>query len=328
MTEPAKIAITGAAGQISYSLVFRIAAGDFLGPGRPVELRLLEVDAVLGRLEGVCMELDDCAFPLLSGYRMGSDPEETFDGIDHAFLVGAMPRKQGMERKDLLSANASIFSEQGRALNAAASRSVKVVVVGNPANTNALIAHWNAPDIPAENFTAMTRLDHNRALAMLARKAGVPSTDISGLAIWGNHSSTQYPSIQHASIGGTPAAERVDGSWYRDRMIPAVQQRGAEVIRVRGASSAASAASASIDHMRDWALGTPEGGWTSMGVVGSGQYGVGDGLVFSYPVTCADGAWEIVDGLEIDEHGREMLRATDQELREEREAVRSIFRRE
>lgn len=325
MQDPAKIAVTGGAGQISYSLLFRIASGEFLGPDRPVELRLLEVEAVLGKLKGVGMELDDCAFPLLAGYETGSDPERMFDGIDYAFLVGAMPRKQGMERKDLLAANASIFSEQGRALNAAAARSVKVIVVGNPANTNALIAHWNAPDIPPENFTAMTRLDHNRTLSQLSGKTGTPVSRIAKVAVWGNHSSTQYPSILHATIDGAPAAEKVGESWYRDEMVPAVQQRGAEIIKVRGASSAASAASAAIDHMRDWARGTPDGDWTSMGVIGSGQYGVGEGLVFSYPVTCSGGDWRIVEGLEIDGHGRGMLEATDRELREEQEAVRSIL---
>jgi malate dehydrogenase len=320
-----KIVVTGAAGQISYSLIFRIGAGDFLGSSQPVELRLLEVEPAMDRLEGVCMEISDCAFPLVSGYRAGFKAEEIFDGADYAFLVGAMPRKEGMERKDLLEANARIFSEQGRALDKAANRDVKVVVVGNPANTNALIAYSNAGSLPARNFTAMTRLDHNRAMSQVAAKAGVPVTNISRVAIWGNHSSTQYPDLHHALVDGRSALERVGAEWYRNEMIPAVQQRGAAIIKARGASSAASAASSAIDHMRDWALGTPENDWTSMGVVSEGQYGVEPGLVYSYPVTCRDGEWTVVEDLEADGFSLERMKATEAELSEERGAVKAIL---
>jgi len=325
MGEPKRVVITGAAGQISYSLIFRIGSGAFLGSDQPVELRLLDIDLARSAMEGVCMEIDDCAFPLVSGYRLGTDPEEIFDGADYAFLVGAMPRKQGMERKDLLSANADIFSVQGKALDSAASRSVKVLVVGNPANTNALIAQRNAPGLPARNFSAMMRLDHNRTLSQVAAKAGSAVSDVTNVTIWGNHSSTQYPDLHHAKIAGEPALSKVDDAWYREEMIPAVQQRGAAIIKARGASSAASAASAAIDHMRDWALGTPDGDWTSMGIVGEGHYGIEPGLVYSYPVTCRGGEWEIVEGLETNDYSREKMKATEAELKEESEAVKSLL---
>ncbi len=325
MSRPRKIAITGAAGQISYSLVFRIAAGDFLGPSQPIELRLLEVDAALGKLEGVCMEMDDCAFPLVEGYTYGSDPAEMFDGADYAFLVGAMPRKEGMERKGLLQANAKIFAVQGQALNRTANEFVKVTVVGNPANTNALIASRNAPDLPTKNFTAMTRLDHNRTMSQVAEKAGVGYSQVSKVTIWGNHSSTQYPDLHHARIDGQPALPAVGEDWYREMMIPSVQQRGAAIIKARGASSAASAASAAIDHMRDWVQGTQGGDWTSMGVVSNGEYEVAKGLVYSYPVTCADGEWSIVEDLEISEYSAEKMKLTEAELAEESDAVKDLL---
>ncbi|HEY8520371.1 MAG TPA: malate dehydrogenase [Gammaproteobacteria bacterium] len=322
---PARIAITGAAGQIGYQLAFRIASGQLLGPDRPVILQLLEIPQALGALNGVAMELDDCAFEALHGVVVTDNPEVAFRDADYALLVGARPRGPGMERKDLLLANAQIFSVQGKALNAVASRNVKVLVVGNPANTNALIARENAPDLDPRNFTAMTRLDHNRAKAQLAAKAGVHVTDVDGVIIWGNHSSTQFPDLAHATVRGEPALRRVPEDWYRNEFIPTVQQRGAAIIKARGASSAASAASAAIDHVRDWALGTPGDSWVSMAVASDGSYGIAEGVVFSYPVRCRNGGYEIVQGLELDEFAREKLAVTDAELREERAGVTELL---
>ncbi len=325
MKKPVRVAITGAAGQIGYQLAFRIASGQMLGTDQPVILQLLEITPALGALSGVAMELDDCAFPTLSGLVLSDDPEVAFADADVALLVGAKPRGPGMERKDLLTENAKIFSAQGKALNARASRDVRVLVVGNPANTNALIARENAPDIDPRNFTAMTRLDHNRALAQLAAKTASHARDIRRLTIWGNHSATQYPDISQATVGGQPAAGLVAQDWYRDEFIPTVQQRGAAIIKARGASSAASAASAAIDHIRDWVMGTPEGDWVSMAVASDGSYGIAEGVVYSYPVTCRDGAYQIVQGLDIDEFSRAKMDATDAELREEREGVAHLL---
>ena len=322
-----KVAVTGAAGQISYSLLFRIASGQLFGEGVGVHLSLLEVDveAAVKAMRGVAMELDDCAFGTLSGYDLGTDPRACFDGADCAFLVGARPRGKGMERKDLLEANAAIFSVQGKALDEAASRDVKVLVVGNPANTNALIAQRNAQGLDPSCFTAMTRLDQNRAAAQVAAHTESRVADVRNVVIWGNHSATQFPDIAHATVGGKRATELVDGKWYRDVMIEAVQKRGAAIIEARGLSSAASAASSAIDHMRDWVRGTPEGSWASMGVVSSGQYGVDGGLVYSYPCTCADGKWSVVDGLERDDFAKGMMEATGRELGEERDAVQGLL---
>ena len=315
---PVRVAITGAAGQIGYQLSFRIASGQLFGPDQPVILQLIEIPPAMDALRGVAMELDDCAFDALDGIELTDRPEVGFQGTQYALLVGARPRTADMERKDLLMANARIFSVQGRALNAAADRDVKVLVVGNPANTNALIARTNAPGLDPRNFTAMTRLDHNRAKAQLALKCGAHVSGVRGVIIWGNHSATQYPDIAHATIAGRPAAEAVPADWYREEFIPTVQQRGTAIIRARGASSAASAASAAIDHMRDWALGADED-WVSMGVASDGSYGISDGVVYSYPVRCPGGGrYEIVQGLEIDEFSRERMEATDAELREER----------
>lgn len=325
MKKPVRVAITGAAGQIGYQLAFRIASGQMLGTDQPVILQLLEITPALGALSGVAMELDDCAFPTLSGLVLSDDPEVAFADADVALLVGAKPRGPGMERKDLLTENAKIFSAQGKALNARASRDVRVLVVGNPANTNALIARENAPDIDPRSFTAMTRLDHNRALAQLAAKTASHARDIRRLTIWGNHSATQYPDISQATVGGQPAAGLVAQDWYRDEFIPTVQQRGAAIIKARGASSAASAASAAIDHIRDWVMGTPEGDWVSMAVASDGSYGIAEGVVYSYPVTCRDGAYQIVQGLDIDEFSRAKMDATDAELREEREGVAHLL---
>jgi malate dehydrogenase len=322
---PARVAITGAAGQIGYQLAFRIASGQLFGPGRRVVLQLLEITPAMDALKGVAMELDDCAFNLLDDIVVTDDPNVGFRDTDSAFLVGARPRALGMERKDLLVANAAIFSVQGKAMNDAASRDVKVLVVGNPANTNALIARENAPDIDPRNFTAMTRLDHNRSKTQLAVKAGAHVSDVRQMTIWGNHSSTMYPDISHATIAGEAAAPKVPEDWYRDDFIPTVQQRGAAILKARGASSAASAASAAIDHMHDWINGTPEGDWVSMGVASDGSYGIAEGVVYSYPVTCSGGEYTVVDGLEIDEFGRTMLDATDAELREEREGVADLL---
>lgn len=325
MAEPARIAVTGAAGQIAYSLLFRIAAGEMLGRDRPVALQLLEITPALAALRGVVMELEDCAFPLLADIVVTDDASVAFRDVDYALLVGAKPRGPGMERRDLLEQNAGIFKAQGRALNDHASRDVKVLVVGNPANTNALIAWRSAPDLDPRQFTAMTRLDHNRAVAQLARKTGASVRDIRRVTIWGNHSTTQYPDLHHATVGGRPALALVDRGWYEQEYIPRVAKRGAEIIAARGASSAASAANAALEHMRDWSAGTPEGDWTSMGVVSDGSYGIAEGLVYSFPVTTRDGAWRIVPDLEIDEDSRERMLATQRELEEERAAVEGLL---
>ena len=315
---PIRVAITGAAGQIGYQLSFRIASGQLFGPDQPVILQLIEIPPAMDALKGVAMELDDCAFDALDGVVLSDRPEEGFRDTQYALLVGARPRTADMERKDLLMANARIFSTQGRALNAVADRDVKVLVVGNPANTNALIARTHAPDLEPRNFTAMTRLDHNRAKAQLALRSGAHVSDVRGVIIWGNHSATQYPDIAHATIAGKPAAEVVPADWYRDDFIPTVQHRGTAIIRARGASSAASAASAAIDHVRDWALGKDDD-WVSMGVASDGSYGISEGVVYSYPVRCPGGGrYEVVQGLEIDEFSRERMDASDAELREER----------
>ncbi|TNY38714.1 malate dehydrogenase [Thermomonospora catenispora] len=322
---PVTVTVTGAAGQIGYALLFRIAAGQLLGPDVPVRLRLLEIPQAIKAAEGTAMELDDCAFPLLAGIDITDDLKTAFDGANVALLVGARPRTKGMERRDLLEANGGIFKPQGEAINAHAADDIKVLVVGNPANTNALIARSNAPDVPADRFTAMTRLDHNRALAQLAKKAGVSVADITKMTIWGNHSATQYPDIFHAEINGRNAAEVVnDQAWVESDFIPTVAKRGAAIIEARGASSAASAASAAIDHVHTWVNGTAEGDWTSMAVVSDGSYGVPEGLVSSFPVTCSGGEWQIVQGLEIDEFSRGKIDASVAELIEERDAVRSL----
>ncbi len=324
-TEPVRIAVTGAAGQIGYSLLFRIASGAVLGPDQPVILQLLEIPPALGALDGVAMELDDCAFPLLAGIVKTDDPNVAFADADLAFLVGSRPRTKGMERADLLSANGAIFTVQGKALSDSAKPSVKVLVVGNPANTNALIAMNNAPAIAPEQFTAMTRLDHNRAMAQLAAKAGTSVNNIAKMTIWGNHSATQYPDLFHATVDGTIAAEAVnDQAWLEDTFIPTVQKRGAAIIDARGASSAASAASAATNHMRDWVAGTPAGDWVSMGVRSDGSYGVPEGLISSFPCTTADGKWSIVPGLEIDPFSRGRIDASVAELAEERDAVTEL----
>jgi malate dehydrogenase len=325
MKQPVRVAVTGAAGNIGYALAFRIAAGDMLGPDQPVILQLIEIPPALPGLQGVVMELNDCAFPLLHGVVATADLAEGFGGADYCLLVGARPRGPGMERKDLLSANGAIFGPQGKAINDHASPGVKVLVVGNPANTNALIALSNAPDRDPRQFTAMTRLDHNRATSQLAEKTGRHSTAIRKVTIWGNHSATQYPDIAHCTVDGTPARELVDETWYRDTFIPAVQQRGAAIIKVRGASSAASAASAAIDHMRDWALGSAEGDWVSMGVPSDGSYGIPEGVVYSFPCVCKGGGYEIVQGLEVDDFSRQRMEITDKELREERAAVEDLL---
>ena len=325
MKAPVRVAVTGAAGQIGYALLFRIAAGDMLGPDQPVILHLLEITPALPALNGVVMELDDCAFPLLVGVVATDDANVAFKDVDYALLVGARPRGPGMERKDLLSANGAIFSPQGKALNAHARRDVKVLVVGNPANTNALIAQANAPDLDPKCFTAMVRLDHNRAKAQLAAKTGAHNTDVAKMIIWGNHSSTHYPDIHHATVKGKPAMSLVDQDWYEKEFIPTVQQRGAAIIKARGASSAASAASAAIDHMRTWALGTVEGDWVSMGIPADGSYGIQPGVIYGYPVTCKDGKYAIVQGLEIDDFSRARMDATDKELREERASVEQLL---
>ena len=319
------VAITGSAGQIGYALAFRVAAGAALGPDTRVNLHLLEITPALGALQGVVMELNDCAFPTLGRVVATDDPRVAFRDCEVAFLVGARPRGPGMERKDLLLANAQIFSAQGKALNEVADRGVKVLVVGNPANTNALIAQANARDLDPRNFTAMTRLDHNRALAQLAEKTASHVSDIRRMTIWGNHSSTQYPDLSYAEVGGRPAKSLVDASWITGTFIPLVQQRGAAVIKARGASSAASAASAAIDHVHTWVHGTPAGDWVSMGVPADGSYGIAAGVVFSYPVTVSNGAYRIVPGLAPDEFSRQRLEATHAELREEREGVKNLL---
>lgn len=325
MKAPVRVTVTGAAGQISYSLLFRIAAGDMLGKDQPVILQLLEITPALKALQGVAMELDDCAFPLLAGIVCTDDPNVAFKDTDYALLVGARPRGPGMERKDLLAANAAIFSVQGKAINDHASRNIKVLVVGNPANTNALIAQRNAPGINPRQFTAMTRLDHNRGLSLLAAKTGKTVNDVTKLTIWGNHSSTQYPDVHHAQVSGQDAIGLIDQAWYEGDYIPTVQQRGAAIIAARGASSAASAANAAIFHVRDWALGTPEGDWTSMGVYSDGSYGIEKGLIYSFPCVCKNGDWEIVQGVEINEFSRAKMQATEKELREERDAVKELL---
>ncbi|WP_027961248.1 malate dehydrogenase [Halomonas halodenitrificans] len=323
MKDPVRIAITGAAGQISYSLAFRIASGDMLGKDQPVILQLLEITPAMDALNGVVMELNDCAFPLVQDIVATDDANVAFKDADFALLVGARPRGPGMERKDLLEANAAIFSVQGKALNDNASRDVRVLVVGNPANTNALIASCNAPDLNPGQFTAMMRLDHNRAKTQLAQKVDKHVTDVESMIVWGNHSATQYPDIAHCKVDGKPATELVDQEWYEGTFIPTVQQRGAAIIKARGASSAASAASAAIDHMRDWALGSD--GIVSMGIPSDGSYGVEPGIIYSYPVTCQGGKYEIVQGLDVSDFSRERMNATEQELREERAAVEHLL---
>ncbi|QEY15249.1 malate dehydrogenase [Cellvibrio sp. KY-GH-1] len=325
MKAPVRVTVTGAAGQISYSLLFRIAAGDMLGKDQPVILQLLEITPALKALQGVAMELDDCAFPLLAGIVTTDDPAVAFKDTDYALLVGARPRGPGMERKDLLAANAAIFSVQGKAINDHASRNIKVLVVGNPANTNALIAQRNAPDINPRQFTAMTRLDHNRALSQLATKTGTSINNITKALIWGNHSSTQYPDLHNTLVDGKPALSLVDQAWYEADYIPTVQQRGAAIIAARGASSAASAANAAINHIRDWALGTPANDWVSMGVYSDGSYGIEKGLIYSFPCVCKNGDWEIVQGVEINEFSRTRMTATEKELQEERDAVKELL---
>ncbi|GAA4606766.1 malate dehydrogenase [Actinoallomurus liliacearum] len=322
---PVNVTVTGAAGQIGYALLFRIASGQLLGADVPVHLRLLEIPQAVKAAEGTAMELDDAAFPLLAGIDVTDDAKRAFDGTNVALLVGARPRTKGMERGDLLEANGGIFKPQGEAINAGAADDVRVLVVGNPANTNALIAKSHAPDVPADRFTAMTRLDHNRAIAQLSKKVQAPVTDIKKVAIWGNHSATQYPDIFHAEVAGRNAAEVVnDEAWLRDTFIPTVAKRGAAIIEARGASSAASAASAAIDHVYTWVNGTPEGDWTSMAVVSDGSYGVPEGLISSFPVVAKGGKWEIVQGLEIDDFSRERIDASVRELEEERDAVRGL----
>jgi malate dehydrogenase len=324
-TTPLKVAVTGAAGQIGYSLLFRLASGSLLGPDRPIELRLLEIEPALKALEGVVMELDDCAFPLLSGVQIGADPNKIFDGVNLALLVGARPRGPGMERGDLLEANGAIFTAQGKALNSVAADDIRIGVTGNPANTNALIAMSNAPDIPRERFSALTRLDHNRAISQLAHKTGADVSDIKKITIWGNHSATQYPDIFHAEVKGKNAAEVVnDQSWIENDFIPTVAKRGAAIIDARGASSAASAASATVDAARDWLLGSPVDDWVSMAVVSDGSYGVPEGLISSFPVTTKDGNWTIVTGLDIDDFSRSRIDKSTAELADEREAVTGL----
>jgi malate dehydrogenase len=324
-TTPVRVAVTGAAGQIGYAILFRIASGQLLGPETSVHLSLLEIPQAVKAAEGTAMELDDCAFPLLAGVEITDDPNTAFDGVNIALLVGARPRTKGMERGDLLEANGGIFKPQGAALNAHAAADVKVLVVGNPANTNCLIAQSHAPDIPAERFTAMMRLDHNRAIAQLAKKAGATVKDISNITIWGNHSATQYPDILHAKVRGENAAKVVDDQqWLENDFIPTVQKRGAAIIEARGASSAASAANAAIDHVHDWVLGTPEGDWVSMAIPSDGSYGVAEGIFSGFPVTCSGGSYTIVEGLEIDEFSRQRIDASVAELQEERDAVQQL----
>ncbi len=325
MKQAVRVAITGAAGQIGYQLCFRIAAGDMLGPDQPVILQLLEITPALGALEGVVMELKDSAFPLLQDVVFSDDANVVFKDTDYALLVGARPRGPGMERSDLLTANGKIFGPQGAAMNAHSSRDIKVLVVGNPANTNALIARSAAPDLNPRNFTAMTRLDHNRAMAQLAEKTGIHHSSVRKMLIWGNHSSTQYPDISFAEADGQKATDMVSQDWYREEFIPTVQQRGAAIIKARGASSAASAASSAIDHMRSWALGTAEGDWVSMAVPSDGSYGIEPGIIYSVPCVCSNGDYQIVQGLEIDEFSQERMDASEAELREERTAVEDLL---
>ena len=322
---PVRVVVTGAAGQIGYSLVFRIASGAMLGPDQPVVLQLLEIPPAMGALDGVAMELDDCAFPLLAGLELSDDPGTAFNGANVALLVGSRPRSKGMERQDLLEANGAIFTGQGRSLNDHAADDLRVLVVGNPANTNCLIAMNSAPDVPDKRFTAMMRLDHNRALTQVAQKLGTSVNDVSRMTIWGNHSATQYPDLVHCEVpGGTAAAVIDDQAWLEGDFIPTVQQRGAAIIEARGASSAASAANAAIDHVHDWMSGTPDGDWVSMGVPSDGSYGVPEGLLCGFPVTCADGDYEIVQGLEIDDFSRARIDASVAELASERDMVRDL----
>jgi malate dehydrogenase len=325
MKQPVRVAVTGAAGQIGYSLLFRIASGDMLGKDQPVILQLLEITPALKALEGVVMELNDCAFPLLHGIVTSDQASVAFKDAEYALLVGSRPRGPGMERKDLLEANGAIFTAQGKALNDVASRNVKVLVVGNPANTNALIAMKNAPDLKNEQFTAMTRLDHNRAISQLASKTASQVANVKKMIIWGNHSSTQVPDLHHATVSGKKATELVDATWTKDTFIPTVQKRGAAIIDARGASSAASAANAAIDHMRDWALGTPEGDWTSMGIPSTGHYDVAKDLMYSFPVTVKDGKITVVEGLSNNDFIRERMKATETELLEEKAAVQHLL---
>ena len=325
MTSPVRVTITGAAGQISYSLLFRIAAGEMLGPNQPVILQMLEITPALNALKGVAMELEDCAFPLVAGIVCTDQAEIAFKDADYALLVGARPRGPGMEREDLLEANAAIFSAQGKAINDHASRDIKVLVVGNPANTNALITQRNAPDIDPRQFTAMTRLDHNRAMSQIAEKAGKTINDVKNMTIWGNHSATQYPDLHHAKVDGDSAIDLVDQDWYENQFIPTVQQRGAAIIKARGASSAASAANAAIAHMRTWTQGTETGDWVSMGVYSDASYGIAEGLIYSFPCTCEAGDWKIVQGLDINEFSREKMSATERELTEEKEGVAHLL---
>jgi malate dehydrogenase len=317
--------VTGAAGQIGYAILFRIASGQLLGPDTSVHLSLLEIPDALKAVEGTAMELDDCAFPLLAGVDITDDPNKGFDGVNIALLIGARPRTKGMERSDLLEANGGIFKPQGKALNDHAASDIKVLVVGNPANTNCLIAQQNAPDIPAERFTSMMRLDHNRAIAQLAAKAGVPVREVTNMTVWGNHSPTQYPDIFNAKVKGKSAAETVDDQdWLENDFIPTVQKRGTAVIEARGASSAASAANAAVDHVRDWVLGTPDGDWVSMGVPSDGSYGVDEGLISGFPVTCSDGAYQVVQGLELNDFSQSRLETTVKELGEERSTIKRL----
>jgi malate dehydrogenase len=324
MKQPVRVAVTGAAGQIGYSLLFRIARGDLLGPDQPLSLQLLEITPALPALNGVVMELTDCAFPLVTSVSTHDDPNAAFEGVNYALLVGSRPRTKGMERKELLEVNGAIFTAQGKALAAGAAGDVRVLVVGNPANTNCLIAMNNAGSIPRERFTAMTRLDHNRAIGQLAQKVGVPVTSVTRMTIWGNHSATQYPDVFHAQVDGKPASDLVDRAWIEKDFIPTVQQRGAAIIEARGASSAASAANAALDHVRDWALGTADGNWVSMAVPSDGSYGVPEGLISGFPCTTKNGAWSIVPGLDIDPFSRERIDASVAELGEERDAVTEL----
>ena len=325
MKPAVRVTVTGAAGQISYGLLFRIASGAMLGEDQPIILQLLEITPAMDALKGVAMELDDCAFPLLENIVCTDDANVAFKDTDYALLVGARPRGPGMERKDLLEANANIFTAQGKAINDNANSNVKVLVVGNPANTNALIAQRNAPDIDPRNFTAMTRLDHNRAMTQLAQKTGNAVTAVTHMTIWGNHSATQYPDLFHAKVNGEAATTLIDQAWYKETFIPEVQQRGAAIIAARGASSAASAANAAIDHMRTWALGSAANDWVSMGIYSDGSYGIAEGLIYSFPVTCSNGDWTIVQGLEIDAFSQEKMDATEKELTEERDAVQHLL---
>jgi malate dehydrogenase len=325
MADPVKVTVTGAAGAIGYAILFRIASGQMLGPDTPVHLTLLEIPDAVKAAEGTAMELDDCAFPLLSGVDITDDAKHAFDGVSVALLVGAKPRSKGMERADLLEANGGIFKPQGEALNAGAADDVKILVVGNPANTNALIAQSNAPDIPRERFSAMTRLDHNRAIAQLAKKTGAAVADITNMGVWGNHSPSMFPDLFNAKVGGSSAAEAVDDQeWYENDFLPTVGKRGAAIIDARGASSAASAANAAVDHVHDWVNGTPDGDWVSMAVPSDGSYDVDEGLISSFPCTCSGSEWSIVEGLDINDFAREKIEATVNELREERKAVREL----